>query len=161
MQFELLHRRLPKLAEAETRQLTILGGNDGDLPPGTYTFHEMFCDEEGCDCRRVFFYVVSSRRRKLEAVIGYGWEPPEFYAKWMRNPDPDSIADLVGPSLNPLSPQSSLAPALLQAMRDLVLRDEKYVARLARHYRAFKETLVPVPRRLPRRPAPRRRSSAP
>ena len=53
MPFELLHERLPDLAERETRTATVLLDNlDGQLPPAEYAFHEMFCNEPRCDCRR-------------------------------------------------------------------------------------------------------------
>jgi hypothetical protein len=49
------YKYFPKLAETETRVLTILPGDASGLPPDSYGFCEMFCDERGCDCRRVFF----------------------------------------------------------------------------------------------------------
>jgi hypothetical protein len=101
----------------------------------------MYCDEPGCDCRRVFFYVVSSMRKDVEAVIAFGWERPEFYAEWMKDDDPKVIGDLRGPVLNFGSPQSPFAPAILELVKDVVLKDEQYVQRLQTHYWMFRHRM--------------------
>lgn len=87
----------------------------------------MFCDEPGCDCRRAFFSVVSSLQNEIKAVIAWGWEEREFYAKWMGDNDPHVINELKGPALNLASPQSNLAPALLDLFREVLLQDPSYV----------------------------------
>jgi len=133
MALELLHDRFPALAEHETRTLTVFK-RDG-LPDGSYAFLEMFCNEPGC----VLFYVLSSRHKDVQAVIGWGWETLEFYAKWFRHGDPQAVAEMKGPVLNPLSPQSSLAPAILELAKDVLLKDPAYVERVKRHYALFRE----------------------
>jgi hypothetical protein len=70
----------PEVAQRETRGITLPNGGWG-LPPGYYEFEEMYCDEPGCDCRRVLFTVLSSRNR-IEATIGWGWEGVDYYAEW-------------------------------------------------------------------------------
>jgi hypothetical protein len=45
--------------------------------------------------------------------------------------------------LNPLSYQSELAPALLELVQTLVLKDPLYIARLKRHYQMFKVAIDP------------------
>lgn len=99
----------------------------------------MFCDEPGCDCRRVFFSVVSSLQKDIQAVIACGWEEREFYTKWMGDDDPRIINDLISPALNPASPQSNLAPALLDLFRNVLLQDTTYVERVKRHYAMFRQ----------------------
>lgn len=111
------------------------------MPPGEYTFLEMFCDEEGCDCRRVFFYVVSSRRRDVEAVVTYGWESPAFYAHWLRDPDAEMAAEMKGPGLNLCGPQSDIAPAILELFNEVLLPDAAYMDRVKRHYQLFREAV--------------------
>ena len=138
MPYVAFHSRFPEIAERETRSVTLLCRSDAGLPAGDYGFLEMFCDEPQCDCRRVFFYVISSRRRDVEAVIAYGWESREFYARWMRDDDPSTIAALKGPSLNLCSPQSKIAPAILDLFRNLLLRDQAYMDRVKNHYRMFR-----------------------
>jgi hypothetical protein len=156
MPYQLLHDLFPEMAEEETLSVTVFGDrSETGLPPGDYSFCEMFCNERGCDCRRVFLCVVASFRKGPEAVIAWGWESPEFYANWMGDDDPEIIAMLMGPCLNPGSPQSELARALLDIVRNVLLQDEAYVERIKRHYRHFrtridgKPTIVPFPRKAP------------
>jgi hypothetical protein len=131
----------PAVAEQETRTLTILPGARSSLPVGDYGFLEMFCDERGCDCRRVFFSVVSSTRQQIEAVIAWGWENPEFYATWMKDDDPRVVANLKGPVLNVGSPATALAPALLELTRTVLLQDTHYVERIKRHHQMFRQRI--------------------
>jgi len=138
MPFVLFHDHFPEIAEAETRTLIVTEDSSVGLPPAHYSLLEMFCDESGCDCRRVFLFVVSSRKKGVEAVIAYGWESPKYYARWMRRDDPETIKQLQGPVLNLGSPQSDLAPAILKIVREVVLADPAYVERLKRHYRIFR-----------------------
>jgi tetratricopeptide (TPR) repeat protein len=141
MAYRLFHELFPAVAEQETRTLTVLPGTRSDLPAGDYGFLEMFCDEPGCDCRRVFFSVVSSARQEIEAVVAWGWETPAFYATWMNNADPQVIAELKGPVLNLASPATSLAPALLELTRTVLLHDAQYVERVKRHYQMFRQRI--------------------
>jgi hypothetical protein len=55
MPFQLFHDLFPEMAERETRSVIVPPGSPpSGLPPGQYAFLEMFCNEKGCDCRRVF-----------------------------------------------------------------------------------------------------------
>ena len=138
MPYEPFYERFPEIAEKETR--TIIAINDPDLPDGEYGLVEAYCNEPNCDCRRVFFNVYWWQKRKVVAVIAYGWESREYYIEWFGNDDPRIIPDLQGPVLNLGSPQSKLAPKLLERIK-YVVQDESYVARIKRHYRMFKETV--------------------
>jgi len=141
MPFVLFHDHFPEIAERETRTITVPGKSALGLPAGHYGLVEMYCDEPGCDCRRVFFYIVSSVREDVEAVVAYGWESPEFYARWLHDDDPTMIEELRGPALNLGSPQSRLAPAILEIVKNVVLRDSAYVDRLKAHYRMFRDKI--------------------
>ncbi|MFY9943287.1 MAG: hypothetical protein WAK57_14010 [Desulfobacterales bacterium] len=55
--------------------------------------------------------------------------------------DPRIINELKGPALNLASPQSNLAPALLNFLRSVLLADTTYVDRVKRHYAMFRETV--------------------
>lgn len=138
MIFVPLYAYLPKIAIAETRCLISI--NDPKLPPGEYGLVESFCEESGCDCRRVFLNIISEEQGGLQAVISFGWEDEVYYAKWMRNDDPKIIHELKGPSLNTLAPQSNLAPVLLEYVKE-ILEDSEYVERIKRHYWQFKEEI--------------------
>lgn len=154
MNFSLFHSRLPEIAEAETRTITIL--RHDKLPADEYALLESYCERPGCDCRRTMLSVVSRRRQQLLAVIAYGWEDESFYRHWLGDDDPKAIAELQGPMLNRMSQQSPLAPALVEIVTEVALTDEEYVARLARHYRLFKKSLKKEEKRRSNIP-PRRR----
>jgi hypothetical protein len=139
MPYVLFHSYFPQIAEAETRVLTMPPSKKKGLLKGSYAFCEMFCDEPGCDCRRVFFSVVSDSHQQIEAVIAYGWETDDFYAKWMGNDDLATILDLKGPILNLGSPQFPSAPALLQFVKEVLLKDPTYIERVKRHYKMFRQ----------------------
>ena len=74
-----------------------------------YAFLEMYCNEPGCDCRRVFFSVVSSRTQAPEAVIAYGWESAKFYRKWFRQGTDEDIAMLEVSLMAEIRNEASLA----------------------------------------------------
>ncbi len=141
MPYQPFHNLFPKIAERETRTVTVPKDSNIGLPPASYAFLEMFCNEPGCDCRRVFFYVVSSLRNDVEAVIAYGWESPAFYAKWLRHEDPRISAELQGPVLNFGSPQSHLATGILEMFSNVLLPDELYIERVKRHYWMFRNKI--------------------
>jgi len=138
MPYEPFYERFPEIAEKETR--TVMFMNDPELSDDTYALIELYCNEPNCDCRRVFFNLFSEKRKEIVAVIAYGWESRAFYREWFGDDDEKIIDDLKGPALNLGSPQSELAPKLLEKI-ELVLEDEAYVSRLKRHYRMFKETV--------------------
>ena len=161
MPYTLFDEKFPQIARKETR--SFMNINDPVLGDDEFGLLEMYCDEPGCDCRRVMFTVVSRQHEKAIAVIAYGWESAQFYADWFGQHDPDIIREMQGPILNLGSPQSSLAPALLATVEQL-LQDKQYVDRPKRHYAMFrdaidKETAEPSlrRRRRPKKPKSRKR----
>src|SRR5690606_7537592 len=100
MSFTLFRDRFRELADRETRTITRLWDSASGLPAGQYAFVEMFCDEPGCDCRRVLFTVIDTASGRCEAVINFGWEEASFYAAWLREDDPHMVAALQGPALH-------------------------------------------------------------
>jgi hypothetical protein len=142
MPYAPFHEYFPEVARRETRTITVFPDSEPGLPAADYGFVEMFCDEPGCDCRRVLFYVITPSSRCAEAVVAYGWEPVEYYAKWMKHySDPEILAGLKGPCLNVGSPESALAPAILDLVRTVLLQDPAYVERVKRHYRMFRKKI--------------------
>jgi hypothetical protein len=140
MPYILFHELCPEAAKKETRTV-FLPQAMGGLPAGSYDFVEMFCDEPDCDCRRVMFSVFSSARKKIEAVIAWGWESAEFYKRWLKIEDDEMIKEMIGPVLNLGSYQSEYAPIILNLFATELLADPAYVARLKRHYAEFREKI--------------------
>ena len=142
MPFILFHDFFPEVAGKETRTATVLNNPDGKLPSGDYGFLEMYCDEADCDCRRVYFDVISRGSAQTEAFITWGWENEEFYRSRSKlDLSPEDLAELIGPALATGQPQGKLAPALLDFVRDIILADAAYVERIKRHYKMFRERI--------------------
>ena len=74
-------------------------------------------------------------------MIAYGWENRDFYKKWMGKDYPGVIDELKGPMLNSASPQSSLAPQLVDLFRKMLLPDTMYMDRIKRHYAMFRRKI--------------------
>ncbi|MBI2920641.1 MAG: SEC-C domain-containing protein [Planctomycetes bacterium] len=139
MPFVPFHSRFPDVAERESRTVTVFDRDP--LPQDTYVFAESYCDEERCDCRRVFLNVFSKSGMAFLATISWGWESREFYREWMHGAaDEEDLDELQGPALVRMTAQSPLAPALLGIFQEVVL-DDAYAARLKRHYRMFRESV--------------------
>ena len=122
------------VAARETRVVTVQA--DGALPKGEFGFLEFYCPNPRCDCRRVILRVTSPDGRTW-ATISYGWESKKFYSQWAGGNQ--SVADMAGASLDALNAQSTYANAFLSFFNDMIATDRKYVERLKRHYRMFKE----------------------
>jgi len=134
MPFAPFHNFFPELAERETRTITVIDGRDWGVPADQYALLELYCNERKCDCRRVFFMVVTPSCEEPLAVIEYGWESADYYDRWMGGFDSAMAERATGTALVPFGHQSKLAPAILRMVEELVLRDEAYVERLKKHY---------------------------
>ena len=137
-------QRFPEVGARETRCVTV--PQRQSLPQGEYGFIELYCDEPGCDCRRVMIDVLRPETggSKVWATISYGWESLDFYRQWDGGgSDPVQIK---GPYLDPLNPQTKYSSALLDLFRFLIQSPE-YVARLQRHYQMFRESVDGVDNR--------------
>lgn len=75
-------KRFPEVGARETRSVTI--AKRLDLRDGEYGFVELYCDEPGCDCRRVTIDVLRPETgwSKIWATISYGWDSLDFYRQW-------------------------------------------------------------------------------
>jgi len=130
--YSMLYDYCREAAEAETRTITVFEKNEFNLPPGHYSFIEMFCNDPGCDCRRCFFMVRADWSSEPLAYIGYGWESLDFYTKWMGD---DELSDsLSGAGLEPMQRQTEHAPKILRLFKSVLLPDRNYVERVKRHY---------------------------
>jgi hypothetical protein len=108
-------RFFPQQGTAETRVLTTQG--HAVLPDDEYALLEFFCDDPGCDCRRVMLSVIGRRQQGVLARISYGF---------------DHGQELAGPFLDPLNSQSLYACTLLTLVAQ-ILADPTYAARLESH----------------------------
>jgi hypothetical protein len=144
MPYKLFYRLFPAIAEKETRTVIIPPNIISILPTDKYSFCEMFCDEPGCDCRRVMFSVASNQNNRILAVIAYGWETPEFYTNWLNDNDPNLLAETIGPILNTASQQSPFAPILLDLFKQKLLPDKAYIERVIKHYKMFRNRIEKI-----------------
>ncbi len=136
--------KFPELGALETRSVRVNGAPD--LPAGEYGFIESYCNEPGCDCRRVIISVLRPETgwSQVLATIGYGWESLEFYEEWSRGPvDPREVRR---PYLDMLNPQSEHSAALL-LLFEFLLESPDYVERIKRHYRMFRDAVEKEHRR--------------
>lgn len=158
MPFSSFHERFPEVAEKETRMLRVVR-DDGLVEH--FGFVELFCDERGCDCRRVFLQAVCPEMgRATLATISFGWEPDSFYRRWASFPLSDEdLRELKGPALVRLAPQSEDAEEMLEIFTEQ-LDDAAYVERIKRHYAMFRET-VDAPKKPRRLGFPRKRRKRP
>jgi len=130
--------KFPELGARETRSVTVT--DQPDLPDGEYGFTELYCNEPGCDCRRVTIIVLRPETgwSKTWATIGYGWESLDFYREWGgAHSDP---IEMQGPCLDSLNVQTKYSSALLDLFR-VLLQSPDYVERLKRHYQMFRESV--------------------
>ena len=95
----------PVQAIAETRSVTVRG--HAQLPDDSYAMVESYCPDPKCDCRRVMIGVLpqSNPRCGFLASISFGF---------------DRNAEMAGPFLDPLNPQSRYAEALLALFQELI-----------------------------------------
>jgi hypothetical protein len=133
-----LMERFPEVGARETRSVTVPPHQD--LPEGEYGFVELYCDQPGCDCRRVMIDVLRPETgwSKVWATISYGWESLDFYRHWGGG-DTDPV-QIKGPYLDPLNPQTKYSSALLNLFRFL-LQSPEYVARIQRDYQMFRKSV--------------------
>jgi len=138
MPMALFYSLCPEVAVKETRVLTIRG--NPDLPDAEYGFLELYCNDVGCDCRRVVIQVtLPDPTLPVLATINYGWESQSFYTKWMKSKE--LAREVRGAALDPLNVNSALAPMLLDLFVNVVA-DDAYIERLKRHYALFKAALT-------------------
>ena len=130
----------PKLAQPECRTIHFVGDAKAGEQPADQevALFESFCTEKDCDCRRVMLTAASENA--IEATISFGFDPDD---------------DLRGPFLDPLGKQGADAAELLVLVRDAILTDPEYVARLERHYAITKDIIAGRLRPEDAQPSPR------
>jgi hypothetical protein len=136
--------------EAAQRILVIRSIEPGQpLPVGEYGFFEFYCEEDGCDCRRVLLEVHSPQiPGEILATINYGWESVQFYSRRLGG-DTKSGREITQGSLDPLNANSDLAEAVLDAFRGTLRQNPQFVENFKAHYGLFKQTLKNRNRKAP------------
>jgi hypothetical protein len=140
--FRAFSDQFPDVGVTESRMVMTIDGDRIER----FLFLELYCDDEGCDCRRVIVRVLSVSETPAGpahelASLSFGWEPAQFYRDWASFPlGARDIEEMKGPALQRLAPQSARANEMLRQFRSL-LEDRAYVDRIRRHYRMFRETI--------------------
>lgn len=134
--------KLPHLAHIDVCKILITEA----LPElnGLYDLVDLYCQEAGCDCRKVTI-VVMDRQKRPRATIGYGWESPAFYRKW--GLDPEGAWLLCRGYLDPLCYQSRHAELFLEAVLSMLRDAPESVDKFKRRYGMFKDAVSPKKRR--------------
>jgi hypothetical protein len=99
-------------------------------PAGLVIFREFYCNDPGCDCRRVVLHAAVAGQQRIIAGIGYGFEPP----KPPFDDEPQAMLD-------PLNPQSELSEVVLDLFTKLVESEPSVRARFIEHYAMWKRVV--------------------
>lgn len=130
MVMEPFHVLFPEVGHRETRSVEVV--RDGDLvPKGKYGFVEAYCTEPGCDCENVMlnvFRLGEKDKASQAATINFDIADDET----SRFGHPRAFLD-------PLNPQGPHADGILRLFREVLMADQNYVARLARHRRMVRQ----------------------
>ncbi len=152
MPFTPFHEYFPELAARETRSLTVPAGSPFGLPAGEYGFLELYCDEPGCDCRRVLFYVIAKDRMGIQAVIGWGSGGRRFLPTVAPPREPlRGDGSRRAPLSTRAAPIPASAPPWWNWCETQFLTDPAYVERIKSHYAMVREKID-----RPRKPGKRR-----
>lgn len=129
--------RFPDSGRYETCVINIRPGSPV-LPAGSFAYIEFFCDDPGCDCRRVFLEVRSNDDRfEGHGTIVWGWEKSDYYEQWTG--DEYAAALHVAGYLDLDSAQGEHADDFLAVFRTWINDEtESLSERLSRHYEMFK-----------------------
>ncbi len=121
-------------------QVRTVGLKDGpQLPDGYYTFVDFYCTKASCDCRRTLIQVLLNGTHV--STIGFGWESPEFYKKWMgAKSDDDYMPQMHGATVDFTSPDKVSPQGMLAFFNALL--DEKWIAVFKYNYDAVKAQLA-------------------
>jgi hypothetical protein len=124
-------------ATARVRMPTI--AHHPELPDGTYAMVDTYCTDPGCDCRKTMILVHLDHRHV--STINFGWESPDFYARWYGAPlDDRTLAELQGPCIDLNSPDLVPPGAMLAFFSALL--DAHYLEHLRSQYTRFRAALA-------------------
>ena len=124
-------------ATATVRTLTI--AHHPQLPDGAYSLVDAYCTDPGCDCRKTMIFVYLDNRHV--STLNFGWESPEFYARWYGAPlDERTLAETKGPCIDLNSPNLVPPEAVLAFFSTLL--DARYLRQLCSPYTRLRAALA-------------------
>jgi len=126
--------KYPKLAEKETRVVTILSDKE-KIDKWEYVIQELYCTNKTCDCRKVSFNVIWPKEEIY--YFDYWFEEPNYYMDWWIW-DLDWAKEMSWLSVNEMAWNYIKSELFLNTIK-WVLNDEKYIDRLKKHYFLMKE----------------------
>ena len=143
----LFQDKFPELAKDEQRIVTALYRNKYKVPQDDYTMLEMYCTD--CDCRRVHFHINSSVHKQTVAVIEFGWESLDYYAKFVTNGKTNdffkltreeqiSAVNMKTARLSKKHMPTEISKDVLNMIKEEALKDKKYIKRLKKHYKLIR-----------------------
>lgn len=146
--FDSLESIFPEIALRETRTLLVSDppgkGTEDSLPSAGYEFHEFFCTDLECDCERVIFVVRSAQYLDGEAlaVIDMDLAPVSLFRRLLGGGKPRLLPDgaKAGVEVEPVNLRFALE--LLWTFSAALAADSKYLDRVRRHQKLFREALV-------------------
>ena len=110
-----------------------------ELPDGTYAMVDTYCTDPGCDCRKTMILV--HRDHHHVSTINFGWESPEFCARWYGAPPGDrALVELQGPCIDLNSPDLVPPGAMLACFSALL--DAHHLEHLRSQYTRFRAALA-------------------
>jgi hypothetical protein len=109
------------------------------LPDGEYSFVDMYCPDPECDCRKTMIQVLHNG--KPVSMINYGWEPAEFYKKWMGGrTEGNPCLPMDGATID-LASQNLVSKSGILGLFNALLNDV-WIGKFKRHYKEFKSAVA-------------------
>jgi len=104
-----------------------------------YEFHESFCSDHECDCRKAMINVVNQNGERI-TTLSYCWEDIDYYLS--QGFSEHSAKDMVGINFDMCASKPNQDAHEAKKMFEELVKDESYAKRIVKHYKAFKKALV-------------------
>lgn len=125
---------------AECQIRTVVLTDDPYLPSGEYSFLDTYCMENNCDCRKTIIQIFHDN--KLVSIVGYGWESPKFYLRWLNSTRYRKLVKgMSGLSIDSSSPNLVSPKGILLLVQHLL--DDNWTSMLRKHYSLIRKAAKP------------------